>query len=491
MAINLFFVKKLISIALLATFFSVNSTLPTFAVAKAGTPCSKMGLTNVVGNKKFTCIKSGKKLIWDKGTEIKQPTSQKTPTSTSPSTNTDSTIQTKPEVTQPSIAYRKEGQSCISGSGDIIGYDKNNHFVHLMCNDFDSRYITRPKSMGAFEIDPLTGKQLSGSTPLSFEPSSIIQTQRKTTYLSPKFFQPVSIDNLIPSEVYGRSLQEIWNTISNTESSLDILNFNIAPNLDSQKVDVEKNTLLNTSKLWASIFKPDRKVEVILYDYPDLQWANDRFKSFTGRDTLFSAKSCQPTYCAAGSGNIIPNSPFIYEQGLGGGDDRNRSTSAHEFTHIVQMYGTTEAWRNSPLWLFEGMAQYYGEAVGYAPFDTNGETRKLMHFGNASNYKRDYGVDLKVEFEQKSDLITQKWMSKVEFPTDRFSQESAGLAYLLGSYATEVLVAVYGQQKVAQYVSEFKKTGNWEQTFQSTFGISKNDFYKKLTPYLYEMSKEL
>jgi len=37
------------------------------AAAKAGAKCSKVGSKSVVGSKIFTCIKSGNKLIWDKG----------------------------------------------------------------------------------------------------------------------------------------------------------------------------------------------------------------------------------------------------------------------------------------------------------------------------------------------------------------------------------------------------------------------------------------
>ena len=37
------------------------------AAAKAGAKCSKVGSKSVVGSKTFTCIKSGNKLIWDKG----------------------------------------------------------------------------------------------------------------------------------------------------------------------------------------------------------------------------------------------------------------------------------------------------------------------------------------------------------------------------------------------------------------------------------------
>lgn len=45
---------------------------PAHAVVKAGAKCSKVGATSTVAGKKFTCIKSGKKLIWNNGVAIKK-----------------------------------------------------------------------------------------------------------------------------------------------------------------------------------------------------------------------------------------------------------------------------------------------------------------------------------------------------------------------------------------------------------------------------------
>jgi len=55
------------------------------AAAKAGAACSKAGKTSVVSRKTFTCVKSGKKLVWDKGvvtrpTPIPMPIPAPTPT---------------------------------------------------------------------------------------------------------------------------------------------------------------------------------------------------------------------------------------------------------------------------------------------------------------------------------------------------------------------------------------------------------------------------
>ena len=52
--------------------FLISSISPAQAVVKAGAKCTKAGATASVGGKKFTCVKSGKKLVWNKGTTIKK-----------------------------------------------------------------------------------------------------------------------------------------------------------------------------------------------------------------------------------------------------------------------------------------------------------------------------------------------------------------------------------------------------------------------------------
>jgi hypothetical protein len=54
--------------------FALASTLiatPSFAAVKAGDKCTKAGATSIAGGKKYTCVKSGKKLVWNKGVAMK------------------------------------------------------------------------------------------------------------------------------------------------------------------------------------------------------------------------------------------------------------------------------------------------------------------------------------------------------------------------------------------------------------------------------------
>lgn len=62
---------KKTTIALLLTLISVNVT-PVQAAVKAGATCKKVGITSIASGKTFTCIKSGKKLVWNKGVIVKK-----------------------------------------------------------------------------------------------------------------------------------------------------------------------------------------------------------------------------------------------------------------------------------------------------------------------------------------------------------------------------------------------------------------------------------
>ncbi len=55
------------SVSLVLLFASVGTATTATAATKAGTKCAKLGQTSIVSGKKYTCVKSGKKLVWNKG----------------------------------------------------------------------------------------------------------------------------------------------------------------------------------------------------------------------------------------------------------------------------------------------------------------------------------------------------------------------------------------------------------------------------------------
>ena len=61
----------------IATLLCIILASPAQAVVKSGVKCNKAKATTTVSGKKYTCIKSGSRLIWNKGVSIKVSTTAK------------------------------------------------------------------------------------------------------------------------------------------------------------------------------------------------------------------------------------------------------------------------------------------------------------------------------------------------------------------------------------------------------------------------------
>ena len=59
--------KRLIAFLSILSLFLSSPLIPANAAAKAGAKCAKAGITEVVKDKSYTCVKTGKKLAWNKG----------------------------------------------------------------------------------------------------------------------------------------------------------------------------------------------------------------------------------------------------------------------------------------------------------------------------------------------------------------------------------------------------------------------------------------
>jgi hypothetical protein len=118
------------TISLLATFALALLAIshPASSAAKKPVPgatCTKLKATQVFKGKKYTCIKSGKRLVWNKGTVVvRTPTAPTTPTPTSsPSTTavptptptpTPSPTPTKTGYTMDQVRANNSNSSCWS-----------------------------------------------------------------------------------------------------------------------------------------------------------------------------------------------------------------------------------------------------------------------------------------------------------------------------------------------------------------------------------------
>jgi M6 family metalloprotease-like protein len=113
-----------ISIAILGASLS----LPAFGAVKAGASCSKAGLNSTIAGKKFTCIKSGKRLVWNKGVQVAIPTPKASPAAASePNAITPAPSESKsPESKPANTAVSYPAPSVPSANVDLCKIKENN-----------------------------------------------------------------------------------------------------------------------------------------------------------------------------------------------------------------------------------------------------------------------------------------------------------------------------------------------------------------------------
>lgn len=300
----------------------------------------------------------------------------------------------------------------------------------------------------------------------------------------------LSIDNLTAQSVFLKSRENIENIILKSSYKLDKLVFHVGEDISQEKFNIEKISLERAAKLWSTVYLPNENTHFVFFDFKSLPWAKLKIKEIHPLGIIRGESSCSIVYCGNATASLFSNNLAVVEQGLGGGL-RNRSTSAHEYTHLVQASFNRQYWTLAPLWLVEGSAQFYGEAIGYAPFDFTNQTRSASHLRLSYDYFRESGKNLKDILKENNIENTKILMSSIEFPTPRYGNGSANLAYVLGAYATEVLVAVYGHESFEKFLGEFKRSQDWELNFKNSFGITKDEFYVKITKYLAEISEGL
>lgn len=275
----------------------------------------------VSGNKTYTCIKSGKKLIWNKGVVLTKPTPAPTP---SPSPT---------PIPTP---------------------------------------IPTP-------------------TPTPTGPA-----------------QTISLDNLDPIWVPVVAFKEVNEKIISFDSSQLNITYIVAPGVDPERVKAEKAGIDRIAGLWSPYFKPER-VRFIYVSEKDSEWAEKATVSESLQSMLYQSMTLMITQngCGFALGGR-PNGIYTNIQCLATGQGMgNLQTGPHEYTHFFQ-YSNNSIPDYSPCWITEGMAHFYGNAVGYSSQDPKGEERLRMFIGQTYNYDRSKGNTQNAELCQRFWLKDQK-----------------------------------------------------------------------------------
>ena len=150
--------KKFLTLFAVTFLFLVQ--LDASAVVKAGSSCTKLGATSTYAGKKYTCIKSGKKLVWNKGVTVAPPKPTASPTPSPSPTPTPTPTTTPTPVPTPSATSSPfvEGSEC-----EKMGKQGNDSIGLLECRKIVGNKLIYVRITNKFDpvVNPLSPDPLS------------------------------------------------------------------------------------------------------------------------------------------------------------------------------------------------------------------------------------------------------------------------------------------------------------------------------------------
>jgi hypothetical protein len=177
---------------------------------KQGVICKKAGITSTVNGLKFTCIKSGKKLVWSKGVPVKKaapgpvPTSEPTPTATPKPTPT-----ATPIVLPTSFEDLYENRKGIS----LAAWQKSSNIIKATTSKAGTlEILTGPNTKPNFDDYPTPVSLVSRLFPSRSEPTKTIVIRYR--YVDIEWAEATLRSKLTPEELTRLNFNEGGKTIT-------------------------------------------------------------------------------------------------------------------------------------------------------------------------------------------------------------------------------------------------------------------------------------
>lgn len=497
--------KAILSLLIFVVLFTLNPSGQASA-PKSGSSCSKLGSTQNFAGKKFTCIKLGKKLVWNKGISTftpTQPTNTKptpTPSASSGGIGLDLDVDGYPKnIPAPGrtcpdegniSSYNNQTLNCVKGFwvvGNVIGntpspkpsfspspLQPNNPSEISSTSPAPGRFCINENSQSAFGNEYLVCSKGVWARKLGFRISAT--SAPSSTYL-PKYGK-------VTEKELEKTIQANWaewkkKKIINTPKITIVLQEGYSKDWE----EVTRETITYTSNVLDG--NGLKLVQVPYWIYGETE--EFRVKTF---NEFAKTASCNPPYmanneeaiyCATadiGSGGLRiskPGTPVANGYRLTEKDIRLLTYFvAHDTAifYVVQaQYGEVAYTGNKyqiPAWIREGSAQLIG----------------LLSANDLRNSGNSY-VDLKGEdvfVGPKPESICSKDLQDAEGKEKIMPGQCSQSMHL---YAVSLLVAKFGGlEALFKFHRLYGLNNDWVNDFKESFGISREDFYREWWAYL-------
>jgi len=412
--------KVLVAILVLALIPS----FPASAAVKTGSTCMKLNENSTISGFKYTCIKSGKKLVWSKGVKV----------ATTSSTN-GSVDQVKAKIELEKVDINREMIFRLSNKTLQRKANSGNYYVN------DSRPVT--------EFDPIrvaTFNAVLAHSLAKTHPKIAINYEIRDSF--PKALADYSVKMIESSANYWNDLIEESATVTVqlfTEKDRDWIN--------SQPMKfgtMDEN--LDRLAAWDS--------------------NNPQMIFFTGGGGYWEAAGVTKGLLSLATSSAAYPERMNFEWA---------TVASHEFTHIIQGY----FFRNlknlpdeqyaaaSPANFREGNAIIFGYIVS------------LQNLGWYSDMLDRNLFDGLNAIKTWMPVKTESNVVALLEATEKFSPNQAqAVAYSIGALFYEWVISKYGFEKFYDLAKGAASTSNYAQNIERSFGVPKETLYKLAAPYI-------
>lgn len=417
-----------------------------------GSPCKVLNQKAIYLNKTYTCVKSGKKLLWNKGVAIVKPAPTATPTpELTPTPTPTPTVSATPTPTPVPVI---EDDSVNISRGIIYRY-----------------------SNGVLE---------------------------RQAAKSGKYFAQDSRSNSNFDQIRVKAYEEIRGKITNASHPNFTFTWDIKPSFPSEIASFLKDTAEKAASFWGWVFKEQLTVPAQLVTEQDLEWQKTqdlRFSDTVDILNLFTTDGYKQQSPWVGGGGHFwyrsANDPKVYSL-LSFQTPSYAAASkmkgdwvmvaAHEVTHIIQDYyrkGRTET--NIPAYdlrangtFQEGSATLFGFALGLNNvgwYSDSMDEFLYTNFRNDNYWKPITNTD---------DVI--KLLEATESRTNNSTHQSS---YSVGALLYEWVIAKYGFDSYIKILENLPNNADYSDTIKNSLGISKAELYRGAAPYILDAFKRV
>ena len=360
----------------------------------------------------------------------------------------------------------------------------------LVCKKVGNKLVWQKKSAAkpapAPSASPLPSPKVS---PIPTPSASPTPTSTPTPTPEPTApSSPITFDNLDTKWTASVARKILTDELAKLPQPKSAAVYHVGPTVRDDLYVEEKRLLVIAEKMFSGYYTPS-SFDVLMYSEKDGSWA-DQEKSTLSNDTNWSISrdiANNPYGCNFAGATFTKTGGSMYSMCLDtkGRGINDKQTSIHEYFHLVQQKYSLN---KMSCWLVEGSATYFGVTLGVDGEDPSGKSTTNFLNQLAGQYNpggpRNLGSASKLRQKISTDEGAVQVLKDLEVNPGRDVDCLSYAAYSVGAIATEALIGARGFKTYMDFVATFPTTSDWKADFKKAYGITPDEFYLKLAPYL-------